>query len=197
MLVQNEYAGYLQEVPEFAEVPEGYVGEFPFPGQPSAYIGPPGVPILGQPMPYMPGSSYSPSSFMGQQPGWWRWPFIHWSWVNQFRPWRRPPFLSMSYLRQPFGTIWSLMARRNAFSQWQQQQGGMAAGMQPGMPGMPGMQYPGMAPGMMPGMPGMPGAPGMPGFPGQPFPGMPGFPGQPFPGAAAGGGRRRRRRRRR
>lgn len=179
MVVQTDYSGYLQEAPEFAEGPESYVGEFPFP-------------MLPPPMPFMPGASLSPFSSMGgQQPAWWRWPIIHWSWVNQFRPWRQPPFLSFWRLKQPFDQ--SGYARQMALMRYQQQQGGMSPGM-PGMPGMPGAPYPGM--------PGMPGAayPGMPGaaYPGMPgMPGMPGFPGQPFPGAPAGGGRRRRRRRRR
>lgn len=182
MLTQTDYAGYLQEAPDFAEGPESYVGEFPFPMLP---------PFQAQPMPFMPGMP-SPFPAMGAQPPWWRWPLIHFSWINQFRPWRQPPFLSMWRLRQPFDQ--SGPARQMALMRWQQQQG-MSPGMMPGqMPGMmPGMPYPGM-PGAM--TPGYPGQPGLPGYPGQP--GVPGFPGQPFPvAAAAGGGRRRRRRRRR
>ena len=164
MIVQNA-PGYLQGVPDFAEGPESYVGEYPFP-MPSPY-GPSGAyPYPGQSMPYMPG--------VAPQPSWWRWPIVHWSWVNQFRPWRRPPFLPFWHLQRPFEE--SAFARQMARTRWLQQQG-MSPGMMPGMPGAP---YPGMAPMMTPGMPGAPG--------------MPGFPGQLFPGA---GGRRRRRRRRR
>lgn len=189
MMVQSDYSGYLQEPPDFAEGPESYVGEYPYP-MPSPYGTSGAYPFPGQSMPYMPGMpgiAPTPYSAMGTQPSWWRWPFIHWSWVNQFRPWRQPPFLSIWRLRQPFEQ--SASARQMALMRWQQQQG-MAPGMMPGMPGAP---YPGMPPTMMPGMPGMPGiAPGLPGLPGQP-----GFPGQPFPGAVAAAGRGRRRRRRR
>ncbi len=190
MVVQTDYSGYLQETPEFAEgpefaeVPEGYVGEYPYP-TPSPYGSSYQYP--GQSMPFMPGATFSPFSSMpftpgatlspfssiGGQPAWWRWPIIHWSWVNQFRPWRQPPFLSFWRLRQPFEQ--SAYDRQMALMRYQQQQG-----MAPGMPGAP--------------YPGMPGAP-YPGMPGAP--GLPGFPGQPFPGAAGMVGRRRRRRRRR
>jgi hypothetical protein len=182
MLYQNA-PGHLQEVPDIAEGPESYVGEFPFPMS-SPYGTSGAYPFPGQSMPYMPGA---PSSAMGMQPSWWRWPLIHWSWINQFRPWRRPPFLPFWHLRRPFQE--SAYARQSALMQWRQQQG-MAPGMTPGMPGMP---YPGMPPTAMPGFPGAPGM--IPGAPG--FPGMPGFPGQPFPGAVATTGRSRRRRRRR
>jgi pre-mRNA-processing factor 40 len=199
MLFQNT-PGYLQEVPDFAEGPESYVGEFPFPmpspyGTSGAYPYPgqsmpyPGqsMPYPGQSMPFMPGIAPTPFSAMGTQPSWWRWPYVHWSWVNQFRPWRQPPFLASWHLRRPFQE--SAYARQSALTRWQQQQG-MAPGMTPGMPGMP---YPGMPPTAMPGLPG---APGM--IPGAPaLPGLPGFPGQPFPGAVATTSRGRRRRRRR
>ncbi|MBL8191545.1 MAG: hypothetical protein JNK38_26240, partial [Acidobacteria bacterium] len=123
MMVQTDYSGYLQEAPEFAEGPESYVGEFPFP-MPSPFPSPP--------LPFLPGASFSP---MGAgQPSWWRWPIIHWSWVNQFRPWRQPPFLSLWRLRQPFDQ--SQFARQMAYMRWQQQQG-MSQGMMPGMPGAP------------------------------------------------------------
>jgi hypothetical protein len=188
MLFQNT-PGYLQEVPDFAEGPESYVGEFPFPmpspyGTSGAYPYPgQSMPYPGQSMPFMPGIAPTPFSAMGTQPSWWRWPYVHWSWVSQFRPWRQPPFLASWHLRRPFHE--SASARQMALAQWQQQQG-MAPGMMPGMP------YPGMPPTAMPGFPG---APGM--IPGAPaLPGLPGFPGQPFPGAVATTGRGRRRRRR-
>ena len=37
MLFQNT-PGYLQEVPDFAEGPESYVGEFPFPMPSSSHL---------------------------------------------------------------------------------------------------------------------------------------------------------------
>ncbi len=167
---------------------------------------PPVAPIPGI---QFPGTFPSMQASGGIPPSWWRPPTIHWSWVNQFRPWRRPRFgLSMHWLRQPFSAA-SLSARRMAYMNWRQQQGmapGMAPGMPPGMPfpGMPaGGMFPGMPPGgMMPGMiPGM--VPGMP--PGMMQPALPpGMPPGMVPGAspfAAGGaragGRRRRGRRRR
>ena len=127
--------------------------------------GAPPPPHQAQPMPFMP-SPFSSFSSMGGQPPWWRWPTIHSSWINQFRPWRQPPFLSMWRLREPFEQ--SGPARQMALMHWQQQQG-MAPGQMPGM--MPGMPYP-----------------GMPGYPGQPFPGA--------AAGGGGGRRRRRRRRR-
>ena len=182
MLTQTDYAGYMHEAPDFAEGPESYVGEYPYPGQYPPYPASGGYPYQAQPMPFMP-SAFSPISSMGGQPPWWRWPIIHSSWINQFRPWRQPPFLSMWRLRQPFEQ--SGPARQMALMRWQQQQG-MAPGQMPGM--MPGMPYPGMPQTMTPGLPALPGAPGMPGYPGQPFPGA---------AAGGGGGRRSRRRRRR
>src|SRR5262249_10295829 len=160
MVVQNT-PEYLQEVPDFGEGPESYVGEYPYP-TPSPY-GPSGAyPYSGQYTPYpgqytpypgqytpympMPGAAPAPFSTNLMQPSWWRWPFIHWSWVNQFRPWRRPPFLSYWRLQRPFEE--SAFARGTAYMQWRQQQG-----MAPGMtPGMPGAMYPGMPPTTMPGI---------------------------------------------
>jgi hypothetical protein len=200
--------GYLQEVPDFAEGPEQYVGEYPYPGPPYAPIAPnypgqyqPYAPIA----PYYPGQyqPYAPTGFNppgSTQPPWWRWPAIHWSWGDKFQPWRQPPFLSIEVLQQPFEqTLW---ARQIALSRWQQQQG-MAPAITPGMtPGFQqGAQYPGVPPGMTyPGVtPGMPVAPGMPWAPGRIYPGLPAAPGQMYPGlpAATGGSRGRRRGRRR
>ncbi len=198
MLVQDALTGYLQEVPDYqqtiaglAEAPESYLAEWWPPGiqaqAPPAYPG-------GYPGTYPGAYPGAPATASTPPPWWWRWPTIHWSWANEWRPWRRPRYgLSLFWLRQPFSPA-SAEARRNAYFRWRQEQG-MAAGM-PGMPmpGMPGMPMPGM-PGMpMPGMPGMPmpgmmpGVPGVPGYPG--VPGMPGVPGAPF-----GAARRRRRRR--
>lgn len=178
MLVQDALTGYLQEVPDYQPA----MAEFAEATEP--YL------------------AEFPSPGWTPQPWWWRAPYIHWSWSNEWRPWRRPLYgLARYWLQQPFSPA-SLEARRNAYFQWQQQQGmapGMPGAMPPGMypmPGMPGAMPPGMFP--MPGMPGMP-MPGMPGMmPGLP-PGMPGVPGMPgmMPAMASARSRSRRRRRRR
>src|SRR5262249_11453382 len=119
MLTQDTSPGYLQETPDFAEDPEQYVGEYPYQVQ---YAYPPSqYPIYGQPgYNQYPGQSprdisYSPYL---QKPSWWRWPIIHYSWVNHFQAQWQPPFLDFYWLTQPF--INSQFARQIATNRWNQ-----------------------------------------------------------------------------
>lgn len=177
----NYVPANLQEAPEFqpstfAEDMERDIGEYP----PVPYA------PYASPMPFTGPLSTQPSwGSASAQPSWWRVPYIHWSWTNQFRPWRVPPFLPFDVLKRPF---WEATQHRQyALQRWQQQS--QQQPMYPG--GYPGMTQPppwGMT--MMPVAP----QPGQPGYPG--YPGYPGVPGS-VPGVAQPVRRRRRGRRRR